>query len=233
MIPGLLGWVLAAGGAQAALPLPDYAEEAVVAVWHDLDGRIAASCRWPGGDPHAGNPPVACDVEALDAAVAFGRHALDTLGDEGRLHYLIGLAHRYAGRLDDARRAQRAATEAAPDRAEGWMERGELAGLDGDWATARDAFERVVAIRPDGPAAWVGWFSLAQAEAWLGEAEAMEGHLREALRRGFSFRLVADHPVWRGFFADPTLGPVLERLVTVYASDDVRERLRAPLPPPG
>ena len=45
-----------------------------------------------------------------------------------------------------------------------------------------------------GYSAWPGWFQLAQVDGHLHRADAFEDHLRQALRYGFSFRMIEGQP---------------------------------------
>jgi hypothetical protein len=85
---------------------------------------------------------------------------------------------------------------------------------------------------PEGPRSYPGWLQLAQASAHLGEADDMEHDLHQALRFGFSFRDVEGQPAWRAFYADPRLHDTLERILTVYADEQIRESLGSTLVAP-
>ncbi|HMV66352.1 MAG TPA: tetratricopeptide repeat protein [Myxococcota bacterium] len=210
--------------ALAAPPLPDYREEAIVGSWTELNRRITASCTWPDGAA----VPAACDPAALDASIAWGRQVIDEVADDGRIHYLIGLAHRYAGRPADAETELREAVKLSPDRAEAWADLGDLLSARGLWGEAAKAFRNVARLRPEGPAAWYAWLQLAQIAANRHDPEGFESALREALRLGFSLRTVAGNPAWRAWWADPAMRPTIERMVGSYAEPAVLDSLRAP-----
>ncbi len=200
--------------------LPAYDEAVVQAAWAQLDQAIEDACAWPGtlGE----GAPLACAEGMLDRAIADAEAFRSAVTDDARIIFLIGLAHRHAGLLDVARRLQRAAVRADPSRAEAWYELGELAAIAGDHADAADAFDRVTRLRPT---AWPAWFARAQAAAFLGQPAPMESALREALRHGFSFQQVAGDGSWQRFARDPTLGPTLGDLLTLFAGPEVRAQL--------
>jgi tetratricopeptide (TPR) repeat protein len=212
--------------AVAAPPLPDYREEAVVGAWTELDKRITASCSWNPGQTGLG-APLACDPAALDRAIAWGRQVLRDVADDGRLHYLIGLAHRYADRPQDAEAALREAVKLSPDRADAWADLGDLLSARGAWEEAATAFRNVARLRPDGPVSWYAWLQLAQIAANRHDPEGFESALREALRLGFSLRTITGNPAWQAWWADPTMRPAVERMVGGYAEPRVLESLRA------
>lgn len=47
----------------------------------------------------------------------------------------------------------------------------------------------------------------------------MERALREAVRRGLRFTDISVYPEWTSVLRDPTLGPVLTQLITVYGEE--------------
>lgn len=221
LLPGLV--------ARAEPPLPSYREELVVAAWEDLDRAITDACVWPRGQEGLG-VPLSCEPARLDEVILRASLFLDRVVPDGRIRYLVGLAHRHKGELHQAQLAFRDAVRLSPDRAEAWFDLGELLAGQQDWDGARAAFEEVTRLVPEGTRSWPGWFQLAQVDAAQRRPEALEVHLRSALRHGFSFRLVTQNPAWRRFYADPELRPVLERLVSVYAEPEVRKALEQPLP---
>src|SRR5690606_10918968 len=131
-------------------PLPSYREEVVVAAWGELDAAITASCSWPRGSPAGVGAPLRCDAERLRAVIARARDFARHVADDARVHFLIGLAHRHLGELAAAERAQQAAVSRNADRADAWWELGELRELRQDWPGAREAFEHVTRLVPEG-----------------------------------------------------------------------------------
>lgn len=211
--------------AQAQVPLPDYTNEVVIAAWFDVDRRISDSCTWPDAGPDAGLPPTSCSETRLDDAIAHGQRFLDQVRDDGRIRYLMALAHRHTGRLDAAEAELGRAVRVSPDRSEAWRELGELRTLRGDHAGAAKAFAQVTRLEPTN---WVAWFQRAQTAGHLEDATAFEAHLLEALEHGFTFRVIEGNPAWRAFLGNPSLGRILERLGGVYGDPELLERLRAP-----
>lgn len=214
--------------AQAERPLPDYTNEVVIAAWFEVDRAISDACVWSEAGPDAGLPPLSCNVERLDKAIEVAESFIAHVRDDGRMHYLIALAHRHAGRLKKAEASLERAVKLAPDRSEAWRELGELRTMRGAHAEAEKAFAEVTRLLPG---VWVGWFQRAQAHGHLGDAAAFEGHLLTALKYGFSFRLVEGNPAWTAFANDPKLSRTLERLAGVYGEPGLLERLRAPETP--
>lgn len=220
-----MAWLLA-GWAQAASPdLPSYRNQVVVAYWTALDARITASCQWPRGAQGMGVPLV-CRDKDLEEAIAAAQQFLTHVADDGRIHYLIGLAQRHLGQTAAAIASFEAAVQRDPTRAEAWFDLGELRANQQRWDDAATAFTHVTTLLPEGPQAWAGWLQLAQVDAHMGRAEAFEEHLRQALRWGFTFQMVAHQEAWKGFYADPTIHDVLDRMLSVYATPDVRGSLR-------
>lgn len=219
--PLLLAW-----NAAAELPLPSYKEEIVVAAWYDIDRRITRSCTWQKHDQPGVGTPLRCDTDALREAVTRADHVIAHISDDARLHYLKGLAWRYADDSDKAEAAYKAALTRDDSRAEAWLDLGELLASQRRWEEAEDAFTRVTELLPAGPGAWFGWLQRAQVAAHLGKAEAFESHLREALRHGFSFRTITGQPAWKAFYADPQMQASVERLISIYGSTEILESLR-------
>lgn len=211
----------------AAPPLPDYREEAIVGAWTEFDRRITAACTWPAGQTGLG-APLACDPAGLDSAIAWGRQVLRDVADDGRIHYLIGLAQRYAGRPSEAEAALREAVRRSPDRAEAWADLGDLLSARSAWTEAADAFRNVARLKPEGPAAWYAWLQLAQIAANQHDPAGFEAALREALRLGFSLRTITGNPAWKAWWADPVMRPAVERMVGGYAEPGVLDSLRRP-----
>ncbi len=206
--------------ARAEPALPSYREEVVVAAWNELDAAITASCRWNKGLEGIG-APLTCDADRLDAVIAQAEAFTSHVVNDGRIHYLMGLAQRHRGELQAAERSLRTSTQLAPTRVEAWFDLGELLSRRRDWEGARTAFTQVVALLPEGKRAWPGWFQLAQVAGHRGDAEELDRALREALRHGFTFQIVMGNEGWATFLADPVLRPGLERLIRVYADPEV------------
>jgi cytochrome c-type biogenesis protein CcmH/NrfG len=211
--------------AHAEVPLPSYREELVVAAWLEIDALITDACQWPEGTAGIG-VPLACSEKRLDKAIQVAQDFVDHVTPDGRIHYLMGLAARHAGRLEQTERSLRTAVELSPDRKEAWLELGEMRMQRKAYDEAREAFERVAELLPEGPGAWVGWFQLAQLDAHQRRPDLFEQHIRRALRHGFSFRTIEGQPAWQAFYADPVMHDVLDRLVSYYADPEVVESLK-------
>ena len=91
---------------------------------------------------------------------------------------------------------------------------------------ARTAFTHVRDLRSEGDLAWIGPWRLAEVAALDHDAARFEADIKVALRRGFSFEHIAGQPNWRAFYADPALTDTLDKLLTVYATSEVRESLK-------
>jgi tetratricopeptide (TPR) repeat protein len=209
----------------AELPLPSFREELVVAAWISIDERITRACRWPEGAIGIG-PPLTCDVDRLDDAISEAQGFLKHVTDDGRLHYLIGLAHRHAGRITASETSFRASIAASPDRKEAWFDLGEILSSRGTWDQAQHAFERVTELFPEGPGSWVGWLQLAQVAAHQQRPRAFEHAIRNALQQGFTFRVIQGQPAWRTFLADPVMHDAVDRMVRYYGEPGVIESLQ-------
>lgn len=205
--------------ARAEVPLPSYREEVVRARWAQVDDLLRAECT-------TDQFPVRCTPGATERAVALVDAFGATVTRDAGLEYLAGLALRYAGRDDDATRRYEAALALDRDRADAWYDLGEIRLAAGDTARAREAFTEVARLRATGQLAWIGPWRLAEVAATEHDAAAVERHLEDALRLGFSFRAIAQLDNWRRFYADPALHDTLDKLLTVYASPDVRDSLR-------
>jgi hypothetical protein len=78
------------------------------------------------------------------------------------------------------------------------------------------------------PRGWMGPWRLAEVAANQHDADAFEDQMREALRRGFSFKTIAGLPNWQRFYADPVLHDSIEKLVTVYGDAKILDSLKSP-----
>lgn len=205
--------------ALAEQPFPAYDEIVILRVWDKLDGLIEAACRGVG-------PNRRCVHEPLDEAIQRGEAFQRDVVPDARISYLIGLAQLSKGDRDAARRSFDRAVTLDPDRLDAWNDLGEMAIEDGDHARAEVAFTRVSQLLPTGRQAWIGPWRLAEISAHRHQPEAFEEHMRTALERGFTFRQVVGLPNWRGFLADPVMGPSVRKLLTVYAPPAVLESLQ-------
>ena len=213
---GALAW---ASLARASIPLPAYDDQLVQERWHKVNRLIEAACEpGPGG--------YGCAREPLLEAIQLAQSFQDQVTVDARLEYLIGLAYRG---LDDgpaAERHLRRSVELDPERTDAWHDLGEVLLDRKAYPEAKLAFTQVDERVTRGSRAWVGPFRLAEVAAWEHDPEAFEAHLRTAIKRGFSFRLVLHDPDWRTFAADPEIGPSVSKLVTVYGTAEQLKTLR-------
>ena len=209
--------------ASAEMPLPDYADSLVQARWHEVDSLIEAGCH------RLGSGQATCNPEPLDEAIAKASAFEAVVVEDARLAYLIGLAAQLKGDVATAESNWRRAVRLDEERADAWHDLGELTLAQGRLDDAAEAFAHVTDLVSRGNKAWLGPWRQAEVAAQQGDAAEFEAHMRKALERGFSFRLVQGLPAWKGFLADPVIGPSVQKLVTVYGSEEVLDSLRAPL----
>lgn len=204
---------------RAEMPPPDYDRVLARAAWVEVNRIIEESCTF---DPMQRAFACTSDLDhAIQRAEAFQRQIFQDAG----LAYLIGLAHKYAGRDDAAARAYREALKLEPDRAEAWYDLGEILLARQELEEAERAFTHVSELIDHGDKAWLGPWRLAEVAAHRGDPDTFERHIREALRRGFSFRTIMGLPNWRAFYANPALRDSIDKLVTVYGEPSVLDSL--------
>lgn len=205
--------------AWATMPLPAYDDVVVQREWFKVNGLIEAACEpGPGG--------LGCAPEPLREAIERATTFQTQVTPDARLEYLIGLAYR--GLEDDSSAEQhlRKAVEMDPERTDAWHDLGELLLDRGAYEPAKKAFTQVRDRVDRGKTAWIGPFRLAEVAAHQQQPEVFETELREAIRRGFSFKMVLHDPDWRTFARDPVIGPSVSKLVTVYGTPEQLKTLR-------
>lgn len=207
--------------AAAELPLPSYRDAIARVHWHDVNARIENACTFDGGQA-----AWVCDTptveRALEDASAFSEQAFEDAG----ITYLLGYGNRVLGRAGRAERHYARAVALDPEYETAWYDLGELQLAHGQLAEAERAFTEVARLRAEGPNAWVGPWRLAEVAAHRHDPAAFERHMKEALRRGFSFRQIAGLPNWQAFYADPAMTSSIEKLLTVYGSPEIIESLK-------
>ena len=191
------------------------------AEWASVNASVEAACTRPRFIGQAAT----CRADELHLAIDRATRFQREVTPDGGLEYLIGLAHRYLGDTAEAERHYRRATALRPDDQGAWNDLGEMHLASGRWAEAEVAFTHVARLVPEGPSAWIGPWRLAEVAAQQHDAARFEDHLREALRRGFTFRTIAGLPNWKGFYADPALSDSIEKLVTVYGDRAILDSL--------
>lgn len=199
-----LGLALIVAG-WAETPLPDYPEVAARAAARQVDALVEQGQY----------------TEAIARATAWERGVRESAG----LAWRIGRSHRF---LDDpltAERHLRRAVALDPTLAPAWGDLGDVYLAQGRFDEAAPCFERVTTLRPTGPGAAMGPRRLAEIAAWRGDPEAFEDHIREALKRGFTFREIAGLPNWQRFYADPGMRDAIGKMVTVYGDRAVLDTL--------
>lgn len=212
----------------AEMPLPDYADSLVQARWYEVNSLIEAGCTVRGITQD-------CNPEPLDEAIAKARNFESTVVEDARLAYLIGLASKLKGDTPTAQKEWERAVRLDDTRADAWHDLGELYLAQDNLEGAAKAFGHVSELVHRGSRAWLGPWRQAEVAAHQGDADGFETHMRVALERGFSFRMVKGLPNWKAFLANPALGPSVEKLITVYGTKPVLDSLRAPSQdgPPG
>jgi tetratricopeptide (TPR) repeat protein len=217
-------WWLLTSAAWAVLPLPEYDTALAEAEWHVLNGVIDQTCTF---NPYA-NAVVCGRPELLDDVIERAEAWMAQVQPDPGLTYLVGLAWRYKGDSDKARRAWESAIAQDPDYRAPWYDLGELLMASDELDQAAKAFAEVTRLTTDTTQAWIGPWRQAEVAAMQQDPAAFEAFMREALRHGFSFKHVASLPNWQGFVADPVMRPSVEKLISVYGTRDVLNSLRAP-----
>jgi len=216
-------WWLAAGLALAEIPLPSWKEERVRAEWHAVDAALTEACQMPRFAGQA----VACTPDRVRAAQARAQAFQATVVPDAGLQYLIALGHRWLGEDEDAIRAYEATLALDDADVAAWYDLGELRFARGELDAARAAFTRVSDALVDDPRrGMLGPWRLAEVAAAQHDTAEVERQLKEALRRGFSFRQIEGLPNWKAYLADPALTDTLEKLITVYGDRAILDTLR-------
>lgn len=197
---------LLASPAQAELPPPDYKDAVLGSVEAQADARIQA------GD--------------LDGALKLVTDFRAQIATDARLAYEEGLIRRLQGDLAGAERCYREAVEQDPELFFAWYDLGELLLQLGELDGAEQALSQANAQSERHPQGWVAPMRLAELAAERRDPQAFDQWLKEAVRRGFRFATIAGTPAWRGYFEDPGLREVIERLATVYGEEVVLDSLR-------
>src|SRR5688572_11784807 len=201
-------------------------------LWFGLALMFAAYAETPlPAGPDAVARTAAAEVDALvdaeryEDAVARAQAWERTVRESAGLAWRTGRAYRF---LDDRYAAERHLHRAVgldPELAAAWGDLGEVYLSQWRYAEAVPCFERLAVLVPSGPGAALGPRRLAEIAAAQGDPEAFEDHVREALRRGFSFREIAGLPSWQRFYADPRMRDAITKMVTVHGDRTVLDTL--------
>ena len=194
--------------AHAETPLPSYRDALVHQAWGEANDLLE------GGHPE----DAAASAEKFEAWVE----------PDGGLEYIVGLSWRIRGDVGQAQDHYTRALALDPSLAEGWYDLGEIQLSAGAYAEARDSFTRVADLVATGPHAYLGPQRLAEVAAHQHDPDAFEIAMREALRRGFSFEMIAGLPNWKGFYADPAMRDSVEKMITVFGSEETLNSLKGP-----
>lgn len=187
----------------AAPPPPDYRAEVVGQAVRQLEAMQAAG--------------------ELEGVVREGTRFQEHVEPAADVAYEVALAENRRGDIKAAMRRYDDVLALDPDHAAARYDRGELHLSNGDDDAARADFVAAATAHPDH---WVVHFRLAHLAGRAGDARALEDHLTEALRHGFSFRTITADPTWRAWMRDPALGSVIARLIVVYDDESLIEELR-------
>jgi len=236
-MPRLLPLLLALSAplpAAAELPLPSYEKQLGLRAWHRVNQHLERGVRLRAEASPQRDPERLAELEreadaSLRKAIAEAEAFRKTVTDTSGIAYLEGLAWRLLDEPDKAQAAWRRSIELDPQGAtDAWHDLGELLITRQEWAEADACFAQVTEHLDTGPHAWRGPLRQAEVAAWQGDAQAMEKHLHQALRRGFRMDTIRGEPQWQTFYADPRLHDTVEKMVLVYGDRSLLPALGGP-----
>ena len=205
----LAAWLMLGGlpgVAWAELAPPDYA------VYHAERSYSEGLLALRGGD--------------TEAALASARAALALVPDDPDSLYLMGICQLFAEEWADAEAALVRVVSLRPEQAEAYHDLGLVQLKLGHGDEAATAFARLSDLRPD---SWYGPYREAQTAALIRrDWEACEGHLTDAVQRGFPW--IATLPVdpeWGDVAEEPAFLEMLGRVLQDLGGD---ERSATPRP---
>jgi len=137
-----------------------------------------------------------------------------------RVSYEIGYAHYQLGELDAAVRHYTSALRQEPGLTMARYDRGEIHLHEGRLTEAVRDFTVVV---EQTPSHWAGYFRMAHLSGLAEDPETFEGHLMSAIRHGFQLETVMKDPDWRSFSRQPSLRPILRKIIVLYGDQDLRK----------
>ena len=191
---------------QAEIPLPSYIDDVTSRTWIQVNHRIEL------GEYK----------EAIELARRFQRQVTEDAG----LEYLIGDAWRRQGEDRKAKKYYLRAVSLDPDLTAAWYDLGEVQLVGGDYEAAKQSFTEVDRLLPAGQRGWLGPWRLAEIAAHQQDPAVFETNMKEAIRRGFSFRTIEGLPNWQAFYGDPVMRDSIEKMVTVYGEPSTLDTLR-------
>jgi tetratricopeptide (TPR) repeat protein len=222
--------------ALAERPLPSYRTALGLEAWHEVDRHLEAAARLrasldPDGDPEVRRADAAEARDELHAAIATAQAFEETVTETSGLAYLTGLAWQQLGEDRRAEAAWRRSIRLDPQGAvDAWHDLGMLLAAREAWDEADEAFAQVALHRTTGPQAWLGPLRRAEVAGYQGDADALESHLEEALRRGFHVGWMRGQPQWRTFHADPRTHEAVDKVLRIYGDPDLRRDVATPPP---
>lgn len=153
---------------------------------------------------------------ALLWANAFEQQVFETAG----MAYLKGLIWTHLHDLSRAKKEYLRSLKLDPDGVDTLFDLGELYMMEKRYEDAKVSYQRVSDLVPTGPDTWHAPFRLAEIAGHQSNPDALELHLREAIRRGFPLAQLPHSPSWMEFYQEPSLRDKIYKLYSVYG--DVR-----------
>ena len=139
-----------------------------------------------------------------------------------RVSYEIGYAHHRLGELDAAVRNYDAALQRDPELTTALYDRGEIHLQEGRLGAATADF---LLVAKQTPTHWAGHFRLAHLAGLEGDADGFERHLMNAIQHGFDLDTVRPDPEWVSFTKNPSIRPVLRKVIVLYGNDGLLQWL--------
>jgi tetratricopeptide (TPR) repeat protein len=192
-----------------------------------LSGQAVAS-RPPPDYRNELHRSAAAQIEVLAArsqieeALDFGKRFTRRVEPAPIVLYEIALLHNRLGQFDEAMTGYGRVLELDSEHAAARYDRGELLLEQGQIDRAQADLEVAARLAPEH---WVVHFRLAELAGARGDANALEAHLVDAIRHGFSLETLAQSPSWRSWIGDPVLGTVINRVILIYGDESLLDRL--------